>query len=466
MLFNSFEFLIFLILVLLVVRVGGLRLRNWILLAASLIFYGWWDWRYLGLLLFNCAVAYGGGLAIASATTDRGRRNWCAAGVAICVGLLTYFKYRGFFLENASALLASLGWGSFTGPIHIALPVGISFFTFQAIAYLVDVFRGTTPACRNLRDFLLFKTFFPQLVAGPIERAHHLLPQIQQPARTTSADIVEGFYLVLWGFCKKVVVADNLALKVNRIFEQGTFSTADVVLGTVGFAFQIYADFSGYTDIARGVARWFGIRLSENFRFPYFATSPQDFWRRWHITLGVWLREYLYIPLGGNRGGGFRTSLNLFLTMLIGGLWHGAAWNFVLWGAFQGALLIVHRQWLAWRGPRRHTHISRIISIIVMFAFTLYGWLLFRLGSLEQISAATAALGRFEFESDFLFRLTRMLPYIALVVAVDLLSFLSRDPWVFVRRNPVFVALVFLFFFYSILILGISGGSQFIYFAF
>lgn len=466
MLFNSFEFLIFLILVLFVARVGGLRLRNWILLTASLVFYGWWDWRYLGLLLFNCAVAYGGGLAIATAKTDRARRNWCATGVAICVGLLTYFKYRGFFLENASALLASLGWGSFSGPIQIALPVGISFFTFQAIAYLVDVYRGTTPACRNLRDFLLFKTFFPQLVAGPIERAHHLLPQIQQPVRTTSADIVEGFYLVLWGYCKKVVVADNLALKVNRIFEQSSFSTADVVLGTVGFAFQIYADFSGYTDIARGVARWFGIRLSENFRFPYFATSPQDFWRRWHITLGVWLREYLYIPLGGNRGGGFRTSFNLFLTMLIGGLWHGAAWNFVLWGAYQGALLIVHRQWLAWRGPRRHTHLSRILSIVAMFGFTLYGWLLFRLGSLEQISAATAALGRLQFESDFLFRLTRMLPYIGLVVMVDLAGFLSRDPWIFVRRNPVFVALVFLFFFYSILILGISGGSQFIYFAF
>lgn len=466
MLFNSFEFLIFLVLVLLVVRVGGLRLRNWILLAASLVFYGWWDWRYLGLLLFNCAVAYGGGIGIASAKTDRGRRTWCGIGVTTCLGLLIYFKYRGFFLENASALLASLGLGSFSGPIHIALPVGISFFTFQAIAYLVDVFRGTTPACWNLRDFLLFKTFFPQLVAGPIERAHHLLPQIQQPQRNTAADIVEGLYLVLWGFCKKVVVADNLGLKVNRIFEQGSFSTADVLLGTIGFAFQIYADFSGYTDIARGVARWFGIRLSENFRFPYFATNPQDFWRRWHITLGVWLREYLYIPLGGNRGGGFRTSLNLFLTMLIGGLWHGAAWNFVLWGAYQGMLLIGHRHWLAWRGPRRHTHFTRIVAIVVMFAFTLYGWLLFRLGSLEQIWAATAALGRLDFETDFLFRLSRMLPYIGLVIVVDLISFLSRDPWVFVRRNPVIVALAFLFLFYSILILGISGGSQFIYFAF
>ena len=466
MLFNSLDFFIFLAVVLLAVWAGGLRLRNWILLAASFVFYGWWEWRYLALLVFNCLVAYGSALGIAAAANAGAKKRWCAAGVTVCIGLLAYFKYRGFFLENVTAALAAMGLGKASGPIQVALPVGISFFTFQAVAYIVDVYRGTTAACRNFRDFLLFKTFFPQLVAGPIERAHHLLPQIQQPRKATNAEILEGTYLVLWGLCKKTVVADNLALKVNRIFDQSTFSTADVLIGSIGFAFQIYADFSGYTDIARGVARWLGIRLSENFRFPYFATNPQDFWRRWHITLSTWLREYVYIPLGGNRRGRGRTSLNLFLTMLIGGLWHGAAWNFVLWGAYQGGLLMAHRAWTQWRGERRHSHLSRIVSIVAMFGFTLYGWLLFRLGSFEQIAAATSALGRLDFGGDFLARIARLLPYIGLVIVVDLVAFLSRDPWVYVRRHPVLVAAFFTFLFYCILIVGYAGGSQFIYFAF
>jgi alginate O-acetyltransferase complex protein AlgI len=330
----------------------------------------------------------------------------------------------------------------------------------------VDVYRGTTPACRNLRDFLLFKTFFPQLVAGPIERANHLLPQIQQPRRVNNSDIIEGLYLVLWGYCKKVVVADNLALKVNRIFDGGTLTAGDVTLGAIGFAFQIYADFSGYTDIARGVARWFGISLSENFRYPYFATNPRDFWRRWHISLSTWLREYLYIPLGGNRRGPLRTYINIFITMLLGGLWHGAAWNFILWGAYQGILLMAHRAWTQWRGERRHTHFTRVCSIAVMFAFTLYGWLLFRLGTFAQISAATHALVGFDGGGDFLVRLLKMMPYIGLILLVDTASFLARDPWLFVRRHPVLVAGFFLVLFYTILILGVAGGEQFIYFAF
>jgi alginate O-acetyltransferase complex protein AlgI len=466
MLFNSIDFILFLAIVLLLAKVVGPRGRNWLLLPASLLFYGWWDWRYLLLLLFNCGVAFAGGLAIANAPTPRARRTWCGLAVTVCLALLIWFKYRGFFLESITAALASVGLGAASGPLQLTLPVGISFFTFQAIAYLVDVYRGTTPPSRNLPTFVLFKTFFPQLVAGPIERAHHLLPQIEQPRRATNAEVVEGLYLVLWGFCKKVVVADNLALKVNRIFEQDTFSTGDVILGSLGFAFQIYADFSGYTDIARGVARWFGIRLSENFRFPYFATSPQDFWRRWHITLSTWLREYLYIPLGGNRSGAMRTRINLLLTMLLGGLWHGAAWNFVFWGAYHGLLLIAHREWVRWRGVRRHSHASRMASIALMFVLTLYGWLLFRLGSFEQVVAATNAIFHFTFESDFFVRLLRLLPYVILVVAVDLVSFLSRDPWVYVRRHPIVVAAFFVFLFYCIMILGVAGGDQFIYFAF
>lgn len=466
MLFNSFNFVIFLAIVLALVRLGGLRWRNWILLFAGFVFYGWWDWRYLGLLGFSCGTAYYGALRITAAATLRDKRRWCGGCITFCVALLCYFKYRGFFLENITELLTHLGLMSAARTLSFVLPAGISFYTFQAIAYLVDVYRGTTPACRNLRDFLLFKTFFPQLVAGPIERANHLLPQIQNPRAVTNADILEGLYLVLWGYCKKVAIADNLAFKVTRIFSQDQFTAGDVVLGAIGFTFQVYADFSGYIDIARGVARWFGVNLMENFNFPYYATSPQDFWRRWHISLGSWLRDYLYIPLGGSRGSRFRTSFNLLAVMLIGGLWHGPSWAYVIWGAYQGLILSLHRAYVAWRGERRHSHLSRVGCIAGNFLLTIYGMFIFRAASWDQICSATGAVFQLEFAPQFLPLLLKMLPYVGLILLVETPAFLTRNPWVLVRRRPVVVAAVFLFLFYMIVIMGVTGGDQFIYFAF
>ena len=466
MLFNSVDFLVFLAITLAVVKAAGLRLRNWLLLIASIVFYGWWDFRYLGLLGFNCAVAYYGGIAIGNASDPRKKRALCSLCVTVSVGLLCFFKYRGFFLDNVHSVMASLGLGKAAEPYKFILPVGISFYTFQAIAYVVDVCRGTTKACTNLRDFLLFKTFFPQLVAGPIERANNLLPQIENPRRVNNSDILEGLFLVLWGYCKKVVIADNLALKISPICSGGQFDTGDVILVAIGFTFQAYGDFSGYTDIARGVGRWFGVSLMQNFNFPYFATSPQDFWRRWHISLGSWLREYLYIPLGGNRKGKFRTWLNLMITMLIGGLWHGPSWPYVIWGAYQGTILSLHRSWVAWRGERRHSVASRILCIGGNFILTIYGMLIFRLASWEQIVAATGAIFQFHTEPDFIGKLVRMLPYIFLILLVETPIFATHNPWFWVKRRPLITALVFLVLFYLILILGVTGGDQFIYFAF
>jgi D-alanyl-lipoteichoic acid acyltransferase DltB (MBOAT superfamily) len=466
MLFNSLNFVIFLALVLALVRLGGLRWRNWILLGAGFVFYGWWDWRYLGLLAFNCLTAYYGAIQMTAAASPREKRRWCAGCITVCVGLLCYFKYRGFFLENITALLTQLGFMSAARTLAFILPAGVSFYTFQAIAYLVDVYRGVTPACRNLRDFLLFKTFFPQLVAGPIERANHLLPQIQNPRAITNADILEGLYLVLWGYCKKVAIADNLAFKVTRIFSQDQFTAGDVVLGAIGFTFQVYADFSGYIDIARGVARWFGVNLMENFNFPYYATSPQDFWRRWHISLGSWLRDYLYIPLGGNRHGPARMNAALMTTMLLGGLWHGPSWAYVIWGAYQGLILSLHRAYVAWRGERRHSHLSRVACIAGNFLLTIYGMFIFRATSWDQICSATGALFQLEFTANFLPLLFKMLPYVGLILLIETPAFLTRNPWFFVRRRPVLVAAVFLFLFYLTLIMGVTGGDQFIYFAF
>ena len=466
MLFNSIDFVLFLVIVLAVVRLGGIRMRNWLLLIASIVFYGWWDWRYLGLLGFNCAIAYYGGIAIANAPDIKKKRSLCSVCVVLFVAILSFFKYRGFFLDNIHSALHAFGLGAIAKPYEFILPVGISFYTFQAIAYVVDVCRGTTPACTNLRDFLLFKTFFPQLVAGPIERANNLLPQIQTPRPVTNNDIIEGLYLVLWGFCKKVVIADNLALKIAPIYSRGEFNTGDIIIAAVGFTFQAYGDFSGYTDIARGVARWFGVNLMQNFNFPYYATSPQDFWRRWHISLGSWLREYLYIPLGGNRKGPFRTWLNLIITMLIGGLWHGPSWPYVIWGAYQGMILSLHRWWVAWRGEKRHSHTSRAFAIAGNFLLTIYGMLIFRLASWEQIVNATGEIFHFQFAPDFAIKSIKMLPYIFVILIVETPVFATHNQWFWVRRRPVFTAAVFLVLFYLILILGVTGGDQFIYFAF
>jgi D-alanyl-lipoteichoic acid acyltransferase DltB (MBOAT superfamily) len=279
---------------------------------------------------------------------------------------------------------------------------------------------------------------------------------------------------VLWGCAKKTVVADNLGLKVDHIFAQQTFTTADVLVGTLGFAFQIYADFSGYTDIARGVARWLGIRLCLNFDHPYFSTNPREFWQRWHISLSTWLREYLYISLGGNRISEGRTYANLMITMLLGGLWHGAAWNFVLWGGYQGALLTAHR-WYS-QGPRRQIRqallgraprwAARAASTALMFCFMLYGWLLFRAHGARQLLAAHAALWHWSLQPDTAGRVAKLLPYIGLIVAVDAVTFRTGDPFFFARRAPWVTALFYLFLLYTIIIVGMTGGEQFIYFAF
>ena len=377
------------------------RWQNRMLLVASYVFYGWWDWRFLGLILFSSLVDYACGLWMAERGEARAsRRRWAVTlSVVTNLGLLAAFKYFGFFVASARALLGSFPLPLGLDTLDIILPVGISFYTFQSMSYTIDVYRGDTTPTRKLDDFLLYVSFFPQLVAGPIERSRHLLPQIQSPRLVDGDTIARGAQLALVGFFKKMVVADNLAPYVESVFR--ATSTADmtpdgfsVVLATWAFAIQIYGDFSGYTDIARGSARMLGFDLGPNFRAPYLATNPSDFWQRWHISLSSWLRDYLYIPLGGNRGGRFKTYRNLTLTMLLGGLWHGAAWNFVVWGAFHGVLLVVFHQLVSRREmrkvtARRRTELVFWLKAAAFFQLTCVGWLLFRVDDLSQ--AATFA---------------------------------------------------------------------------
>jgi alginate O-acetyltransferase complex protein AlgI len=393
MLFNSWSFPPFLALVLMLYYLLPQRAQNVMLLLASYFFYACWDWRFLGLLLASTSVDWTLANLIKREPTRQGARRWVAASVTVNLCFLGFFKYFNFFVESADTLLQTVGLPTFGRHLQVVLPIGISFYTFQSISYIVDVYRGEVEPARNPIDFALFVAFFPHMVAGPIMHSRDLLPQMQRPRQTTGLQVREGLWLILWGFFKKLVVSDNLASVVSAVYSSQTASAGEILLGTYAFAYQIYCDFSGYTDIARGTAKLMGFELMLNFNGPYLAVNPSDFWRRWHISLSTWLRDYLYIPLGGNRHGELLTHRNLMLTMLLGGLWHGAAWNFVLWGIFHGILLIGHRamvqEWKLWpfEGP-----MSRLVARVLMFNLVCYGWLLFRATSLSQIRVFTHTL--------------------------------------------------------------------------
>lgn len=393
MLFNSNEFLVFLAVFLVgysLVR-KSLAARNTLIVVASCVFYGWWDYRFLALLLATGSLDFAVGFALGRCQSSIRRQMILAVSIAANLGVLFFFKYCDFFRESLEALLAALGSNTRWHALRIVLPVGISFYTFQSMSYVIDVYRGQVQATSSLTQFLAYVSFFPQLVAGPIERGSRLLPQFSRTLAIHRADLELGLWLMVWGLFKKVVLADNFAPLVDLVYQHSTPTGPIVVLGTVAFALQIYCDFSGYSDVARGSAKILGFDLTLNFNLPYFATSVREFWRRWHISLSTWLRDYLYVSLGGNRGSSDRTYLNLMLTMLLGGLWHGAALNFVLWGIWHGLGLALNR----WYDQRWRTRwpIPPWLAWFVTAAFVLYGWMLFRAASLDQVLRFTGALG-------------------------------------------------------------------------
>jgi len=376
--FNSLDYLVFLVAVVgAYYALGRRHLQNALLFGASWFFYGYVHPWMLWLLAAVTLNAWLGALAVGSGT--RWRRPAMAAAVAINLGILAVFKYFNFFAANVAAVLRAGGLDVPDVYLDVLLPAGISFYTFQAIAYVVDVYRGERPAERNLLDLTVFLAFFPQLVAGPIERANTLLVQVKSDRRFDPANITDGLTLVIWGMFKKLVIGDNVAVIANKIFLLQEPGPLLLAIGVFAFGIQIYADFSGYTDIARGSARLLGFRLSENFRHPYLAQNPADFWRRWHITLSQWIRDYIYIPLGGNRVGGARLFANLMITMFLCGLWHGAQWNFVLWGLYHGALIYGYRLAAAAGVPMSGGGAWQAAArVLVMFALVHLGWALFR----------------------------------------------------------------------------------------
>lgn len=554
MLFNSIEFPIFLIVVLCIYWAlrSSFRAQNLMLLVASYVFYGWWDVRFLFLIVLSTAIDYLSGLLMEKGVVPLRKRvavsgyvigaailfllpDWSAANfhlfslpelessasiiadngpwmlLAIVVGvivaniaipliakageqarrrtalivsvganltILGFFKYFDFFADSLSTVVEQLTGttpGDFT--LGFILPVGISFYTFQTMSYTIDIYRNKTQSTDRLIDFAAYVAFFPQLVAGPIERASKLLPQFQKKRPRFDMDrLKSSLWLIIWGLFKKMVVADNMANVVNATFgpfddPNGAFVVPHdgltLMVGVYAFAIQIYGDFSGYTDIARGVARLLGFDLMLNFNLPYFATSPSDFWGRWHISLSSWLRDYLYVPLGGNRSGSWGTYRNLTIVMLLGGLWHGAGWNFILWGAYQGALLCIYRL-LNFRSEREDLSLpSKLLFGFIMFNLTCIGWLLFRAQNIETIRVFFVGIFTSPYASEQTWLdVQHILYYGWFLIAIQIGQVLVRDldlmkhlHW-FVRLN------IWIYILMSLLVLAETSRQEFIYFAF
>jgi D-alanyl-lipoteichoic acid acyltransferase DltB (MBOAT superfamily) len=477
LLFNSVEFLVFLPIVFVLywfVCQRSTKLQNLLLVLASYVFYGWWDYRFLSLIVISSTVDYFVGLGLARASRAGARKTLLVLSLLTNLGLLGFFKYFGFFVDSMRSLLEGLGVGIGTATLHIVLPVGISFYTFQTLSYTIDVYRGKVEPCRQPISFFAYVGFFPQLVAGPIERATSLLPQFLVPRRFDPSAAKDGLRQILWGFFKKVAIADTLAPHVEEIFaNHGSYGGAGLLLGVFFFAIQIYCDFSGYSDIAIGTARLFGFSLMRNFAFPYFSRDISEFWRRWHISLSSWFRDYLYIPLGGSRVAMAKRLRNVILTFTISGFWHGANWTFIFWGLLNGLYYVP----LMLSGKeRRHLDdpaAGRLLptprelgQIALTFALALLAWVFFRASSLGHAFAYLSGLIRQPLSTE---GVGRHLAPLSGVFALLVIEWFQRDkqhaleigglpPLV---RWSVYYATIF-----AILLFGEFGGTEFIYFQF
>jgi alginate O-acetyltransferase complex protein AlgI len=489
MLFNSVSFLIFFPIVTLVYFLIPKKYSYLWLLAASYYFYMCWNPKYALLLLTSTAVTYAASLLIAGAKEARARRWYVAASFCANLAILFFFKYFTFAADSLRALFAHFGVALAQPKFDVVLPVGISFYTFQALSYTADVYRGRVRAERNFFRYALFVSFFPQLVAGPIERTENLLPQLQNPKPFDALRARRGLVMMLWGFFQKLVIADRVAILVNQVFSNlAKYSGAEVALASVLFAVQIYCDFGGYSNIAVGAAEVMGYSLMENFHKPYFASSVRDFWRRWHISLSTWFRDYLYIPLGGSRKGKLRTWLNTMLTFLASGLWHGAGWHFVLWGGLHGLYLVVGSWTLPARKKLRAAlrldpdrGVYHAFRVLVTFLLVLFAWIFFRAASVSQAFLAIRLLfsrwdlGIFTNGAIYTLGLDAAdfwagMAAIAILFAVDLLSE-RRDLRDMLEKKNLFVRWpVYLLMIFTVLIFGIYGpqysAGAFIYFQF
>lgn len=388
MLFNSFEFAIFFTIFfsLYFFTYNKLKFQNFLLLLSNFIFYGWWDWRFLSLIVISSVCDFIIGSKIDKSDNEHYRKKLLFTSIIINLGILGFFKYFNFFAESTIAVLDFIGFQSNPVFINIILPIGISFYTFQTMSYTIDIYRKQIKATNNLLQFMAFVSFFPQLVAGPIERASNLLPQFEKKRKFDTVEAIEGIKQATWGLFKKIVIADNCAVYANQIFDNADSLPGSVLLiGVLLFAFQIYGDFSGYSDIAIGIGRIMGFNLIQNFKSPYLAENIQDFWRRWHISLSTWFRDYLYIPLGGNRvKSKFRAAFNIVITFTVSGLWHGANWTFIIWGALHSVFHLIQKHTQNYSGLKfiKTFKMPKFIGILLTFTCVTFAWIFFRADSI------------------------------------------------------------------------------------
>lgn len=477
MLFNSIDFAIFLPVVFILywfVTQRNLRLQNGLIVVASYVFYGWWDWRFLSLLLFSSLVDYTAGLAMQKEQRQGRRKLYLLLSIFSNLGLLGFFKYYHFFIESFSSAFSFLGMPLHAGSLQIILPVGISFYTFQSLSYGIDVYRKKLEPTRDPIVFLAFVSFFPQLVAGPIERATHLLPQFKEKRVFDYSKAADGMRQILWGLFKKMVIADNCGQFADTIFNHaGNWHGSTLLLGAILFAFQIYCDFSGYSDMAVGLSRLFGFDLMQNFSFPYFSRNVAEFWRRWHISLSTWFRDYLYIPLGGNRKGRWKTIQNTVITFLVSGLWHGAHLKYLAWGGLHALYMIP----LLLRNTKVKTANNISVRLLpgfregmgILFTFLLVvlAWILFRSNSMADAGHIFR-----EIFSMSLFTLPEVLPrkILLLLGIFILLEWLGRrSKYAIEKTGNKWPPLIRWGFYYLIILLiFLEGGREqpFIYFQF
>ncbi len=474
MLFNSIEFLIFLptIFLLYWFVFKQLKTQNILILIASYVFYGWWDWRFLFLIVLSTLVDYTMGLQLEKTEQQQKRKYLLWMSLVFNLGLLGFFKYYNFFIDNWVEAWANMGVTMHKSSLNIILPVGISFYTFQTLSYTIDVYRKKLQPTKDFIAFASFVSFFPQLVAGPIERATHLLPQFYKSRKFDYHVAVSGMKLILWGLFKKVVIADNCATYVNDIFanyqDQSGFT---LVIGAVFFAFQIYGDFSGYSDIAIGTARLFGFDLMRNFNYPYFSRDIAEFWRRWHISLSTWFRDYLYIPLGGSRGNKWKQIRNVFVIFLVSGFWHGANWTFIVWGGLNALYFL---PLLLTNNNRNHLgevaenswfpSVKELFQILITFGLTTLAWVFFRADSV------TIAIDYIQqiFTSDVflpsVIRQKRMFPLLLFFILVEWFSRKGEIPVILNKkyRYVFYVLLTFVILYYA----SAAEKTSFIYFQF
>jgi len=492
MVFNSWTFLVFFVVVYLLYLRLNHSTQNWMLLIASYIFYGWWDYRFLALLFTTSTIDYLAGLAMAASQSKARRKLFLVISMTGNLALLGFFKYYDFFAGSLNAGLHSLGINANLTLLKIVLPVGISFYTFKSMGYSIEVYFRRIEVCRNLRDYFLFVGFFPQLLAGPIERAKNLITQVVQPRVLTPRLIRSGLWLVLEGFFMKVFIADNAAILADKAFSQPDPTGAQALLGIYAFAVQIYGDFAGYSQIARGLANLMGFEFMLNFRQPYLAVNPSDFWSRWHISLSTWFRDYVFLQTAyGVAARLFRetywgiTAENIvyviasLATMGLCGLWHGAAWKFVIWGLYQGLLLVIFRMFPARRPTARPVWWQWPLKAVAYFQLTCFGWLIFRCDSMSQVvSFPKAIVTNFAFHGPDRQTLLALLFMSIPLLVIDLCnefkaeigavaaraSQTHRSAIQFVRIGAFTAAVTSML--VLIFLAGVRGGHQFIYFQF